>query len=88
MRSPVLKPSWSPAPFNAVILIHEKKLSNLQAILPILEAVVQSGRPLLIIAEDTPVGNAGVVMPTAPVMSGHRNFMKFRQTHGPQTFET
>ena len=34
------------------ILIHEKKLSNLQALLPILEAVVQSARPLLIIAED------------------------------------
>ena len=34
------------------ILINEKKLSNLQAILPILEAVVQSGKPLLIIAED------------------------------------
>ncbi|MBP2234495.1 chaperonin GroEL [Sinorhizobium kostiense] len=34
------------------ILIHEKKLSNLQAMLPILEAVVQSGKPLLIIAED------------------------------------
>ena len=34
------------------ILLHEKKLSNLQAMLPILEAVVQSGRPLLIIAED------------------------------------
>ena len=34
------------------ILIHEKKLSNLQALLPILEAVVKSGRPLLIIAED------------------------------------
>src|SRR6187399_3507934 len=34
------------------ILIHEKKLSNLQAMLPILVAVVQSGRPLLIIAED------------------------------------
>ena len=34
------------------ILIHEKKLSNLQAMVPILEAVVQSGRPLLIIAED------------------------------------
>src|ERR1700704_2241015 len=34
------------------ILIHEKKLSNLQAMLPILEAVVQSARPLLIIAED------------------------------------
>ncbi len=34
------------------ILIHEKKLSNLHALLPMLEAVVQSGRPLLIIAED------------------------------------
>src|SRR5512143_1988456 len=34
------------------ILIHEKKLSSLQALLPILEAVVQSGKPLLIIAED------------------------------------
>ena len=37
---------------NPYILIHEKKLANLQAMLPILEAVVQSGRPLLIIAED------------------------------------
>jgi chaperonin GroEL len=37
---------------NPYILIHEKKLSNLQSMLPILEAVVQSGRPLLIIAED------------------------------------
>jgi chaperonin GroEL len=35
-----------------LILLHEKKLSSLQAMLPILEAVVQSGRPLLIIAED------------------------------------
>jgi chaperonin GroEL len=34
------------------VLIHEKKLSNLQSILPVLEAVVQSGKPLLIIAED------------------------------------
>ena len=34
------------------ILLHEKKLSGLQAMLPILEAVVQTGRPLLIIAED------------------------------------
>ena len=34
------------------ILIHEKKLSSLQAMLPVLESVVQSGRPLLIIAED------------------------------------
>ena len=34
------------------ILIHEKKLANLQPLLPVLEAVVQSGKPLLIIAED------------------------------------
>ena len=34
------------------ILIHEKKLSGLQAVLPLLEAVVQAGKPLLIIAED------------------------------------
>jgi len=34
------------------ILIHEKKLSGLQSMLPLLESVVQSGRPLLIIAED------------------------------------
>jgi chaperonin GroEL len=37
---------------NPYILIHEKKLTNLQPLLPILEAVVQAGRPLLIIAED------------------------------------
>ena len=37
---------------NPYILIHEKKLSDLQPLLPILEAVVQSNRPLLIIAED------------------------------------
>ncbi len=37
---------------NPYILIHEKKLSGLQAMLPVLESVVQSGRPLLIIAED------------------------------------
>ena len=34
------------------ILIHEKKLSSLQPLLPLLESVVQSGRPLLIVAED------------------------------------
>ena len=34
------------------ILIHEKKLSNLQAMIPILESVIQASRPLLIIAED------------------------------------
>jgi chaperonin GroEL len=37
---------------NPYILIHEKKLSGLQVLLPLLEAVVQSSRPLLIIAED------------------------------------
>jgi chaperonin GroEL len=37
---------------ESYILIHEKKLSSLQAMLPILEAVVQAGKPLLIIAED------------------------------------
>ena len=37
---------------NPFILVHEKKLSSLQPLLPVLEAVVQSGRPLLIIAED------------------------------------
>jgi len=37
---------------NPFILLNEKKLSNLQSLLPVLEAVVQSGRPLLIIAED------------------------------------
>src|SRR5579883_3256469 len=37
---------------NPYILIHEKKLSGLQPLLPVLEAVVQTGKPLLIIAED------------------------------------
>src|ERR1700716_474944 len=37
---------------DAFILLHEKKLSSLQSLLPILEAVVKSGRPLLIVAED------------------------------------
>jgi chaperonin GroEL len=37
---------------NPFVLIHDKKISNLKEILPILEATVQTGRPLLIIAED------------------------------------
>src|SRR5467141_2927341 len=37
---------------DVYVLLHEKKLSQLQAMLPLLEAVVQSGKPLLIIAED------------------------------------
>jgi chaperonin GroEL len=37
---------------DAFILLHEKKLSGLQAMLPVLEAIVQAGKPLLIVAED------------------------------------
>jgi chaperonin GroEL len=37
---------------DAYILLHEKKLSGLQSMLPVLEAVVQSGKPLIIVAED------------------------------------
>lgn len=37
---------------NPFILINESKLSNLQSLIPVLEAVIQTGRPLLIIAED------------------------------------
>src|SRR5271165_1434673 len=37
---------------DVYVLLHEKKLSQLQALLPVLEAVVQSGKPLLIVAED------------------------------------
>ncbi|KPU84566.1 molecular chaperone GroEL [Marinosulfonomonas sp. PRT-SC04] len=37
---------------DCLVLLHEKKLSSLQAMVPLLEAVIQSGKPLLIIAED------------------------------------
>jgi chaperonin GroEL len=37
---------------DAFVLLHEKKLSGLQAMLPLLEAIVQAGKPLLIVAED------------------------------------
>ena len=43
---------WSPNSRTLYLLIHEKKLSSLQPLLPLLEAVVQAGKPLLIIAED------------------------------------
>ncbi|MDB5402143.1 MAG: groL [Rhodopila sp.] len=47
MRGGVRSPNWI-----SLHLIHEKKLSGLQPMLPLLESIVQSGRPLLIIAED------------------------------------
>jgi chaperonin GroEL len=47
-----LRSRTSPCAEDAYILLHEKKLSGLQAMLPVLEAVVQSGKPLLIVAED------------------------------------
>ena len=37
---------------NPLILLHEKKLTNLQPMVPLLESVVQAGRPLMIISED------------------------------------
>ena len=37
---------------NLFILVHDKKISNMKDLLPLLEKVVQAGRPILIIAED------------------------------------
>jgi chaperonin GroEL len=68
---------------DAYILLHEKKLSGLQAMLPVLEAVVQSGKPLLIVAEDGPHVGVGSIPAADRGRHGRTCFNTGRQ--GAQT---